>query len=129
MPKFGSKIIHKPWGSEQWLELNPNYCFKRIVIKAGFKTSFQYHEKKQETNYIAEGEAIVWLETDAGILEKFKAKAGDFFVINPPRKHRFIAITDIVLFEASTPEVDDVVRLDDDTGRPSGRIESEHRNK
>jgi len=46
------KIINKPWGREVWLELNDKYCYKRIYIKAGTRTSFQYHLKKLETNYI-----------------------------------------------------------------------------
>jgi len=50
----------------------------------------------------------------------------DFFTVLPLRKHRIVALTDIILQEVSTPEVDDVIRLDDDESRPSGRIESEH---
>tara|TARA_B100000902_G_scaffold217806_1_gene206997 strand:+ start:4205 stop:6100 length:1896 start_codon:yes stop_codon:yes gene_type:complete len=119
-------IIYKPWGKEVWLELNDKYCYKRIYINAGFKTSYQYHEKKLETNYIAEGKAEVWLENEDGVVEKFIANKGDFFTVVPPRKHRVIAITDTVLQEVSTPEVDDVIRLEDDTNRDSGRLESEH---
>tara|TARA_B000000532_G_scaffold183760_1_gene149901 strand:+ start:156 stop:2051 length:1896 start_codon:yes stop_codon:yes gene_type:complete len=119
-------IIYKPWGKEVWLELNDKYCYKRIYINAGFKTSYQYHEKKLETNYIAEGKAEVWLENEDGVVEKFIANKGDFFTVVPPRKHRVIAITDTVLQEVSTPEVDDVIRLEDDTNRDSGRLDSEH---
>ena len=85
-------IIYKPWGKEVWLELNDKYCYKRIYINAGFKTSYQYHEKKLETNYIAEGKAEVWLENEDGVVEKFIANKGDFFTV-VPRKHRVIAIT------------------------------------
>lgn len=121
-----AKIVTKPWGREEWLELNDRYCYKRIYINAGTRTSYQYHEKKRETNYIIEGEAEVWLENDAGVVEKKIMKAGDFFNVIPPRKHRVIAITNIILQEVSTPEVDDVVRLQDDAGRGDGRIDSEH---
>ena len=51
------KIVEKPWGREIWLELNEKYCYKRIEIKAGFKTSYQFHNFKLETNYIIKGNA------------------------------------------------------------------------
>jgi len=120
------KTIYKPWGKELWLELNDKYCYKRIYINAGTKTSYQYHDQKLETNYIIEGTAEVWLENDEGIVEKKIMNAGDFFTVLPPRKHRVIAITDVILQEVSTPEVDDVIRLSDDSGRGSGKIKHEH---
>ena len=64
------KTIYKPWGKEVWLELNDKYCYKRIYINAGTKTSYQYHEQKLETNFIIEGTAEVWLENDNGVVEK-----------------------------------------------------------
>ena len=121
-----AKIVRKPWGKEIWLELNDFYCSKRIYINAGARTSFQYHNRKHETNYIISGDAEVWLENDDGVIEKIRAKANDFFVVRPPRKHRVIALSDLVFHEVSTPEVDDVVRLEDDNGRGDGRIENEH---
>ena len=121
------KIVSKPWGKEIWLELNDKYCYKRIHINAGTKTSYQYHENKLETNYIIEGEAEVWLENEHGDIEKTKMKKDDYFTVIPPRKHRVIALTDIILQEVSTPEVDDVIRIDDDSDREDGRIDSEHK--
>ena len=120
------KVIHKPWGKEEWLELNDSYCYKRIYINAGYKTSFQYHNYKRETNYIIAGKAEVWLENDSGIVEKKLMKAGDFFNVKPTKKHRVIAITDIILQEASTPEVDDVIRINDEFNRSDGKIDAEH---
>ena len=121
------KIVNKPWGREVWLELNDSYCYKRIYIRAGTKTSFQYHEKKLETNYIIEGQAEVWLENDSGEIEKKTMKKDEFFTVKPPRKHRVIALTNLILQEVSTPEVDDVIRLQDDYERKDGRIDSEHK--
>ena len=66
------KVVTKPWGKEIWLELNDSYCYKRIYINAGHQTSFQYHKKKLETNYIIEGEAVIWLENDQGVITKTK---------------------------------------------------------
>jgi len=123
-----AKTVVKPWGKEIWLELNERYCYKRIYINAGTRTSFQYHEKKIETNYIIAGEAEVWLENDEGKIEKKKVGANDFFNVVPPKKHRVIALTGLVLQEVSTPEVDDIIRIEDDSRRGDGKIESEHQN-
>ena len=120
------KIVSKPWGKEIWLELNDKYCYKRIYINAGTRTSYQYHMNKLETNYIIEGEAEVWLENENGVVERKKMKKDDFFTVVPPKKHRVIALTDIILQEVSTPEVDDVVRIEDDSDRGDGKIDSEH---
>jgi choline kinase/mannose-6-phosphate isomerase-like protein (cupin superfamily)/thiamine kinase-like enzyme len=121
------KTVYKPWGREEWLELNEFYCYKRIYINEGYKTSYQYHEFKIETNYIISGTAEVWLENDEGVVEKKIMKAGEFFNVTPPKKHRVIALTDIILQEVSTPHVDDVIRLEDDTNRQDGKISGEHK--
>lgn len=121
------KVVHKPWGKEEWLALNEFYCYKRIYINAGYKTSYQYHEFKHETNYIIEGTAEVWLENDEGIVEKKIMNAGEFFDVIPPRKHRVIALTDIILQEVSTPHVDDVFRINDEFNRVDGKVEAEHK--
>lgn len=126
--KFPKTVI-KPWGKEIWLELNKRYCYKRIYIKKGTRTSFQYHKKKYETNYIIKGTAEVWLENEKGVVQKKRMKADDFFNVPPPKKHRVIALTDVILQEVSTPEVDDVIRIQDDAGRPDGRIEAEHKKR
>lgn len=120
------KTVIKPWGKEEWLELNDKYCYKRIYINAGYKTSYQYHNFKYETNYIISGDAEIWLENDEGVVEKKLMKAGDFFNVAPPKKHRVIALTDIILQEVSTPDVDDVIRIDDEFHRADGKIMGEH---
>ena len=124
--KDKEKVVSKPWGKEVWLELNDKYCYKRIYINAGTRTSYQYHENKLETNYIIDGKAEVWLENDEGTVEKTMMKKDDSFTVIPPRKHRVIALTDLILQEVSTPEVDDVIRIEDDSGRSCCRIDSEH---
>ena len=120
------RTVYKPWGKEEWLEQNEFYCYKRIYINKGHRTSYQYHDKKVETNYIISGHAEVWLENNEGVVETKDMKSGDFFTVLNKRKHRIIAKTDIILQEASTPEIDDVIRLDDDTHRPNGKIQTEH---
>ncbi|MCF7910683.1 hypothetical protein K9L16_03360 [Candidatus Pacearchaeota archaeon] len=124
--------VKKPWGKEVWLELfedpatGRGYCYKRIYINADTKTSFQYHEKKIETNYLISGNAELWLENENGVLEKKTIGPNESFTVLPKRKHRVIALTDIILQEVSTPEVDDVVRIEDDSRRSNGKINSEH---
>ena len=119
------KTIYKPWGREEWLELNEKYCYKRIYINAGYKTSFQYHNKKYETNYLISGTAELWLENDSGVIEKKIIHENEYFNVPPPRKHRIIALTNIILQEVSTPEVDDVIRIEDDINRKDGKLEEE----
>ena len=118
------KTVYKPWGKEEWLEQNEFYCYKRIYINKGYRTSYQYHNEKVETNYIISGHAEIWLENDEGVVEIIQMKEGDFFNVKPPRKHRVIAKTDIILQEVSTPQVDDVIRISDDTHRIDGKIKN-----
>ncbi len=140
------KSVTKPWGNgkvggvagigEIWLnykrdeavgEEEKRYVFKKLYIKAGTRTSLQYHVNKLETNHLISGEAEGWQENAKGEMEKSIFTAGDSWTIPCGTKHRVVAVTDIVMLEASTPEVDDVVRIEDDANRPSGRIESEHK--
>ncbi|MDP2651218.1 MAG: cupin [bacterium] len=140
------KHVAKPWGNgsidgiegigELWLNYKRDenvgdeekkYVFKKLFVKAGTRMSLQYHVNKLETNHIIEGEGEAWLENDEGDMEKSLVTAGDSWTIPLGKKHRIVALTDIVMLEASTPEVDDVVRIEDDAGRTSGRIEDEHK--
>ena len=79
-----------------------------------------------ETCYVIDGKATVLLENAAGVIEKLQLQKNDFYTVLPNRRHRIIAKTKLILQEVSTPEVNDVVRLEDDTNRPSGKILSEH---
>jgi mannose-6-phosphate isomerase-like protein (cupin superfamily) len=114
------RIVEKPWGREVWLALNELYCFKRIEINKGHKTSFQYHKFKTETIYLAEGEAR-FIYGPRGTGENFPencvVKSGFVITLRPGDQHRFEALTDIVLYEASTNEVWDVVRIEDSYDR------------
>ena len=99
---------------------------KKLYIKKGTKTSFQYHKKKVETNYLLDGTIEAWFENVTGIVEKKILKAGSIWSVPAGVKHRIVTLQDIVLIEASSPEVDDVIRISDDTLRGDGRIDSEH---
>ena len=129
------KVVTKPWGKEIWINYRKEekvgdeekrYVMKKLYIKKGTKTSFQYHKKKVETNYLLEGTIEAWFESKKGIIDKKILKAGSIWSVPAGIKHRIVTLDDIVLIEASSPEVDDVIRISDDTLRGDGRIESEH---
>lgn len=120
------KTIYKAWGLEIWHILSRDFCVKTIRIFKGYKTSYQWHRQKEEINFIRNGEAEVWLEDAAGVVQTHVLRAGDSFFVPATRKHRVIALTDIEMFEVSNEYVDDVVRINDEFGRGDGRIEAEH---
>ena len=107
----------KPWGYELLIALTPGYAGKVIFVKKGYRLSLQYHRQKDESTYIFQGSVSLELETPDGKMEQLTFKQGESFRIPPMKKHRLKAIEDTTLFEASTPELDDVVRVADDYGR------------
>jgi mannose-6-phosphate isomerase len=120
------KVVSKPWGREEWIELNEFYCKKRLFVNAGHQTSLQYHLKKVETNTLISGVAYMVFVDGEGKRSEVRLKPRQSITIHPPQIHRLVAVTDIELLEVSTPQIDDVVRVEDDTHRGNGRIESEH---
>jgi len=124
------KVIKKPWGQEDILELNEHYCYKKITIMEDQKTSLQYHERKIETNHLIYGKVQLWLgsrgDYDDNTMHQVLMLPGQHVTIPAGIVHRIVALADSILLEVSTPELDDVIRLEDDTNRPSGKIEEEH---
>lgn len=113
------KIVEKPWGREVWIAYdNDRYAGKILEIKAGHRLSLQYHEVKHETLYLQQGKVRFTLEDDEGNLLTEVIQQGGITIVRPGRKHRMEAIRDSVLFEFSSPELTDVVRLEDDYDRP-----------
>jgi quercetin dioxygenase-like cupin family protein len=104
--------IHKPWGYEDLFAVNEHYAFKLLFMKQGCRCSLQYHEVKQETLYVLSGQLKFTHEGQSRIL-----KRGEYFTILPKQVHRMEAVEDSIYLEASTPELDDVVRLEDEYGR------------
>jgi mannose-6-phosphate isomerase-like protein (cupin superfamily) len=112
--------VEKPWGWELWWAHTPAYVAKTLFIRAGEQLSLQYHERKDETIYVQEGEMIFLVDTrDGQGLRELVMKPGDAFHVVPGTIHRMRAVTDVLVLEASTPEVEDVVRLEDSYGRVS----------
>lgn len=109
--------VEKPWGYEEiWAETE-RYVAKALVIRAGHRLSLQHHEVKDETIRVVSGELDLVLEDAEGRLVTHRLGPGDARHIAPLRRHRFIGVTDVEVFEVSTPELDDVVRHSDDYGR------------
>ena len=108
------KRVDKPWGHELRFARTDRYAGKVLFIRAGSQLSLQYHEKKDEAFYVQSGtlELVLGEEQDVETLE-----AGEARRITPGTVHRFRAVTDTLLFDVSTPELEDVVRLEDDYGR------------
>lgn len=111
--------VDKPWGYEIiWAETE-QYVGKILHIDRGHALSLQYHETKDETIYLHTGEMRLVIGPEAGTLEERHMVAGDRVRIRPGTVHRMVAVTDCDVLEASTPHLDDVVRLEDRYGRDS----------
>ncbi|VVB54252.1 Mannose-6-phosphate isomerase [uncultured archaeon] len=106
------RVVDKPWGREVWWAFEGEYAAKVLEVKKGFRLSLQYHRKKKETMYVLSGSML--LSADG---KDYEVAEGESVTILPGVKHRIKALTDLKVLEASTPELDDVVRVEDDYGR------------
>jgi quercetin dioxygenase-like cupin family protein len=142
------KKVTKPWGHELWIAdgAETPYASKRILFKAGHRTSLQVHAYKIETNYVLQGTGILYRSKEPLNINKFleigmtskqvedyeatfdiiRLTDGVVFNVTPGFVHRVVALTDLEFMETSTTELDDVIRLQDDSGRTHGRISHEH---
>lgn len=111
--------VEKPWGHELWWAHADRYVGKLLHVKAGHRLSLQYHRVKDETIHLWSGELILVLDEDGKGLVEHRLRPGQSYRVKPLTKHRMIAVTDCDILEASTPEVEDVVRLEDAYGRAS----------
>lgn len=123
-----AKKVNKHWGEERWLVAEgSDIGFKVIVVRAGRRTSLQYHQEKEEVNLILAGEGRLHIAASTlAPVEVYPLFPGHVAHIRPGTVHRVEAVTDLLMVEASTPQLDDVVRIEDDLDRGSGRIASEH---
>ena len=108
--------VPKPWGHELIFAKTGRYVGKILHIKKGECLSLQYHEMKEETLYVVAGELNLTIEYD-GDRREVTLRAGQAFHIPPRLIHRMEAVVDTDVAEVSTPELDDVVRLEDRYGR------------
>lgn len=112
------RLVKKPWGVEEiWAETD-KYVGKLLYINAGCRLSRQYHVKKTETIRVIEGVLVLETVNSAGGVEERLLERGETFHVSPKTVHRFGAKdSGVILVEVSTPELDDVVRIEDDYER------------
>ena len=139
------KKVNKPWGHEIWISwFKSHHVLKRIYMTQGNKCSLQFHEQKSETNLIVTGKANVLKDiklakgtSEEDALRSFneikdidrlivQMAPGDYWDNEPYEIHRVFSIDSYTAYEASTYQLDDVIRLKDDSNRVSGFIKSEH---
>jgi mannose-6-phosphate isomerase len=113
----GAGRIDKPWGYELRWAVTDRYLGKIIHVDAGQQLSLQYHVQKDESIFITAGALDLVLEDEAGEVRNHRLTPGMSARVRPGRRHRFVAVEDTDLFEVSSPEIDDVVRLEDAYGR------------
>ena len=111
------RLVEKPWGHELIWAHTDRYVGKVLVIEAGKRLSLQRHEIKDESILVHAGRLRLYLEDDEGVVREHELAAGEARQIPTGRVHRFEAIERCELIEVSTPELDDVIRLQDDFGR------------
>ena len=110
--------VDKPWGHEEVFALvEGRYCGKALHVTAGHALSLQYHERKDEVIALQSGRARLEVGPSEEAMETFELTPGERVHLPPGVRHRITAVTDVVLLEASTTELDDVVRLEDRYGR------------
>lgn len=109
--------VPKPWGWEKIWAHTDRYVGKILHINAGHALSVQYHVRKDETVYLLSGELKYWVRDERGEMRDMRLKVGDAFRITPGTVHYMEAVTDCDILETSTPDLDDVVRLEDRYGR------------
>jgi len=109
--------VDKPWGHEEIWAQTDRYVGKILVIETGRRLSFQYHDVKDEWIRVLSGRLLLTLEDDAGEIVERELGPGEAAHVAPLRRHRYEAIQRAELIEVSTPELADVIRLEDDFGR------------
>ena len=117
MPAIKPVRVEKPWGYELIWAHTGRYVGKILHINKGHALSLQYHLRKDETVHVLSGEMLFQTGGEGEPLVETLLKPGDSFHITPLLRHRMTAQSDCDILEASTPELDDVVRLEDRYGR------------
>jgi mannose-6-phosphate isomerase-like protein (cupin superfamily) len=115
---FEPRTVKKPWGSELIWALTERYAGKILYVRAGESLSLQFHNAKDESWYVIEGRAKVEFgKAGDPVLAEEVIAPGSAFRLRPGTVHRVTALEDTRIVEVSTPELDDVVRLEDRYGR------------
>lgn len=111
------KIIDKPWGKEELLEINDHYMLKKLTMWKGHRCSLQYHKQKKETIYVLSGQLKIYSGSSENDLAVKIYGPNETITLLPGTIHRMEGLEDCVYLEASTPQMEDVVRIQDDYNR------------
>ena len=111
------QVIEKPWGKEEVIEINDRYMVKKLTMWKDHRCSLQYHNIKCETIYVLSGQLRIYTGPSKDELQSRVYTAGETITLKPGVVHRMEGVEDSVYLEASTPEMEDVVRLVDDYQR------------
>jgi mannose-6-phosphate isomerase-like protein (cupin superfamily) len=109
--------VDKPWGYELRWAITDRYLGKVLHINSGEALSLQYHNRKDESILVISGTMDLDLDDEQGVLRRHRMLPGDSRRIQPGCRHRMTAVEDCDVFEVSTPDLDDVVRIEDRYGR------------
>jgi len=107
----------KPWGYELLFALTPQYAGKVIFVKKGYRLSLQYHREKDESMYLLQGKVQFTIQPQNGKTQEKIVEPGFCLHLPAMTTHRVEALEDSTILEVSTPQLNDVVRLQDDYGR------------
>jgi mannose-6-phosphate isomerase len=118
---FPVRRVEKPWGHELIYAVTDRYCGKLLFVREGEMLSLQLHERKDETIFLQSGRAVVEIAGSGEPLRNEEVEPGRAFRIEPGTIHRLRALEDSLFLEVSTPDLDDVVRLEDRYGRDSSQ--------
>ena len=115
---FPVRKVEKPWGHELIWAVSETYCGKLLFVKAGAALSLQFHNEKDESWLVQSGRAKLELgDVGQPVLNEEVISAGAAFRYRPGTVHRITALEDTTILEVSTPQLEDVVRLEDHYGR------------
>jgi mannose-6-phosphate isomerase-like protein (cupin superfamily) len=110
--------VEKPWGHELIWAKTQEYAGKLLLVRAGQSLSLQFHREKDESWYVLEGKAELELgEAGQAVLQSEVVGPGAAFRFRPGTVHRVTALEDTTILEVSTPQLDDIIRLEDSYGR------------
>ena len=115
--KVTPERVPKPWGHETIWARTDRYVGKILHVRAGESLSFQYHRRKEETMRVLSGVLALEVASEGEERRTVRLAAGEGWHLPPGTRHRVTAIEDTDILEVSTPELDDVVRLEDAYGR------------
>ena len=115
--RYEPQHVAKPWGYEVHWAVTDRYVGKLLHIEAGQLLSLQYHERKDESIYVLRGRMIFRYRDATGALVDREMIAGEAQHVPTGMVHQFEALEHTDVLEASTPHLDDVVRLKDRYGR------------